>query len=155
MRWRRLLSGLLAALVIGATTVGAGANAPAADVCAPGAAKWEAPGICEYGCDKASAAFAGATVTWSRLAPGVIVSVCVKAGQDLYSPATGPDGGAFTTPTGKDVSHIVITMTGPNAVSALNFAAEPIPLWMALLAVIGALYIALEVIRALTRRKWK
>lgn len=114
---RRLLLVALVCAVIGFALGYAMSHAQEeATVCPAGTAKWEADGGCEYGCDKATATFAGAQVDWQRLAPGVITGVCVKSATNLYAPATGPDGGSFTTPDGKDVSHIVITLAGPNSV---------------------------------------
>ncbi len=151
--WRAfmvILGALAVAFVILALTGGLSHAQEEGAVCPAGTAKWNADGGCEYGCDKATATFAGARVDWQRLAPGVITGVCVKSATNLYTPETGPDGGSFTTPDGKDVSHIVITLAGPNSVgitgeiAATRAPAEPVgaPAWYALAfggAALGAL----------------
>lgn len=96
-----------------------------ANVCPPGSVKYEADNGYEYGADLAAVTLAGHRAEWQALTTaGDIVQVCVKAGQSIYYPPTGPRNGAYDTPDGNDVSHVVLYLATPNAVEITDINAR-------------------------------
>lgn len=112
-----------------------GAEACEAQVCPAGTTKFEDDTGYEYGEGKVEISAAGPDADWQMLAPanGVIQWVCVKAGDELFWPESEPQGGTYTTPSGQDVSHVVVYAVGPNGVRLSKFQATA-PWWLRLFA---------------------
>lgn len=156
--WRERLLGLLviglllaALLIIIFDARTASAEESTGAVCPPGSTKYEAGFGYEYGDRLTQITTAGPTATWTVIEDNAVVDrVCVKAGQDLYWPASDPRGGAFTTPDGKDVSHVVTYLVSPNRIGVVELTAEPEALGSAILIVLsfGALGIFFGVLLA-------
>lgn len=122
----------LALLVLVLLSGVAVAQETAGDVCPPGTTKYEtntsgAGTGYEYGAEHATITVDGSHTEWQAITvAGDIARVCVKSGNQLYWPPTADRSGAFDTPDGKDVSHVVLYMETPNAIGLARFEAQPI-----------------------------